>query len=79
MNEEIMIDERIEFVDEAKFTDFSSENEIHERQCMFLTSIASSSSHMRYNDFIRKARVIRIKRKNQCFANSREKSSLLSF
>ena len=31
MNEEITIDERIKFVDEAKFTDSSLENEIHER------------------------------------------------
>ena len=31
MNERTTIDERIEFVDEAKFTDSSSENEIHER------------------------------------------------
>ena len=79
MNEETMIDERIEFVDETKFTDSSSENEIHERQCMTFTFIASSSLHMRYNDFIKKARIIRIKRKNQCFASSREKSLLFSF
>ena len=32
MNEEITIDERIEFVDETKFTDSLSENKIHERQ-----------------------------------------------
>ena len=31
MNEKITIDERIKFVDEAKFTNFSSENKIHER------------------------------------------------
>ena len=79
MNERTTIDERIKFVDEAKFTDSSSENEIHERQCMIFTFIASSSLHMRYNDFIKKARIIRIKRKNQCFANSRKKSSFSSF
>ena len=73
------IDERIELVDETKFTDSSLENKIHERQCMIFTVIALSSLHMRYNDFIRKVRVIRIKRKNQCFANSRKKSSLFSF
>ena len=64
MNEETTIDERIEFVNEAKFTDFSLENEIHERQCMIFTIIASSSLYMRYNDFIRRVRVIRMKRKN---------------
>ena len=79
MNEKTTIDERIKLVDETKFTDSSSENEIHERQCMIFTFIASSSLHMRYNDFIKKARIIRIKRKNQCFANSRKKSSLFSF
>ena len=79
MNERTTIDERIKLVDEAKFTDSSSENEIHERQCMIFTIIASSSLHLRYNDFIRRARVIRIKRKNQCFVNSRKKSSLSSF
>ena len=31
MNEKTTIDERIKLVDEAKFTNFSSENEIHER------------------------------------------------
>ena len=31
MNEKTTIETRIEFVDEAKFTDSSSENEIHER------------------------------------------------
>ena len=55
MNEKIMIDERIEFVNEAKFTDSSSENEIHERQCMTFTFIASFSLHIRYNDFIKRA------------------------
>ena len=64
MNEKTTIDERIEFVDEAKFTDFSSENEIHEHQYIAFTIIASSSLHMRYNDFIKRVRVIRIKRKN---------------
>ena len=48
MNEKTTIDERIEFVDKAKFTDSSSRNEIHERQCMIFTFIASSSLHMRY-------------------------------
>ena len=79
MNEKTTIDERIKLVDEAKFTDSSSENKIHERQCIIFTIIASSSLHLRYNDFIKKARVIRIKRKNQCFVNSRKKSSLFSF
>ena len=74
MNEKITIDERIELVDEAKFTNFSSENEIYERQCMIFTIIALFSLHMRYNDFIKKTQIIRIKRKNQCFVNSREKS-----
>ena len=50
MNEKTTIDERIELVDEAKFTDSSSENEIHERQCMIFTVIASFSLHMRYNN-----------------------------
>ena len=31
MNERIIIDERIKFVNEANYTDFSSENEIYER------------------------------------------------
>ena len=79
MNEKTIIDERIEFVDETKFTNFSSKNEIHERQCIIFIIIASFSLHMRYNDFVKKARIIRIKRKNQCFANSREKSSFSSF
>ena len=79
MNEKITIDERIEFVDETKFTDCSSENKIHERQCIIFTIIASSSLHMRYNNFIKKVQVTRIKRKNQCFVNSRKKSSLFSF
>ena len=79
MNEKITIDERIEFINEAKFTDFSSENEIYERQCMIFTVIALFSLFIHYNNFIKKARVICIKRKNQCFANSREKSLLLSF
>ena len=43
MNERTTIDERIELVDEAKFTDFLSENEIYERQCMIFTVIASFS------------------------------------
>ena len=55
MNEKTTINERIEFVDEAKFTDFSSENKIHERQCMIFTIIASSLLFMRYNDFIKRA------------------------
>ena len=79
MNEKTTIDERIELVDEAKFTNFSLENEIHERQCIIFIFIASFSLHMRYNIFIKKARVIRIKRKNQCFVNSRKKSSFFSF
>ena len=54
MNEEITIDERIELVDETKFTNSSSENEIHERQCMIFIFIASSSLHMRYNDLSKK-------------------------
>ena len=79
MNERTKIDECIEFVDEAKFTNSSLKNEIHERQCIIFIFIASFSLHIRYNDFIKKVRVIRIKRKNQCFANSRKKSSLFSF
>ena len=55
MNERTTIDERIEFVDETKFTNSSLENEIHERQCMIFTVIASFSLHMRYNDFIKRA------------------------
>ena len=55
MNEKTTIDERIELVDEAKFTDFSSKNEIHERQCMIFTIIALFSLFMRYNNFIKKA------------------------
>ena len=70
MNEKTTIDERIELVDEAKFINFSLENEIYEHQCMIFTVIASSSLHMRYNNFIKKVQVIRIKRKNQCFASS---------
>ena len=54
MNEETTIDERIELVDEAKFTNSSLKNEIHERQCMIFTFIASSSLYMRYNDFIKR-------------------------
>ena len=64
MNEKITIDERIEFVDETKFIKSLSENKIHERQCMIFTIIALSSLLMRYNNFIKKARVIYIKRKN---------------
>ena len=64
MNEKTTINKRIELIDEAKFTDFSSENEIHERQCMIFAIIASFSLYMRYNDFIKRARVTRIKRKN---------------
>ena len=79
MNERTMIDERIEIVDEAKFTDSSSENEIHEHQCMIFIIIASFSLFMRYNDFIRRVQVICIKKKNQCFVNSREKSLFSSF
>ena len=79
MNKRTTIDERIEFVDKAKFTNFSLEDEIHERQCMIFTIIASFSLYMRYNNFIKKARVTRIKRKNQCFANSRKKSLFFSF
>ena len=79
MNEKITIDERIELVDKTKFVNFSSKNKIRERQCMIFTIIASSLLLIRYNNFIKKARVIRIKRKNQCFANLRKKSSLLCF
>ena len=64
MNERTTIDKRIELVDKAKFTDCSSENKIHERQCMIFIIIASSLLFMRYNDFIKKARVTCIKRKN---------------
>ena len=79
MNERTMIDERIKLVDEAKFINFSLKNEIHEYQCMILTAIALSLLLMRYNNFIKRTRVIRIKRKIQCFANSRKKSLFLSF
>ena len=79
MNERTIIDERIKLVDETKFTDSSSENEIHKRQCIIFTTIALSSLHMCYNDFIKRTRVTRIKRKNQCFINSRKKSSFSSF
>ena len=79
MNEKTTINERIKFVDKAKFTNSSSENEIHEHQYMIFTIIASSSLHMRYNNFIKRAQIIRIKRKNQCFASSRKKSSFSSF
>ena len=73
MNERTTIDKRIKFVDKAKFTDSSSENKIYERQCMIFTIIILSSLFIRYNDFIKKARVIRIKQKNQYFVNSRKK------
>ena len=79
MNEKTTIDKCIKLVDEAKFTDFLSKNEIHERQCMIFIFIASFSLHMRYNDFIKKVQITRIKRKNQCFVNLRKKSSFLSF
>ena len=55
MNEKTTIDERIKLVDEAKFTNSSSENEIHERQCIAFTIIALFSLYMRYNDFIKRA------------------------
>ena len=58
MNKKITINERIKFVDKAKFINFSSENEIHERQCMIFTIIASFSLHIRYNNIIKKTRVI---------------------
>ena len=54
MNERITIDERIKLVDETKFTDFLSENEIHERQCRIFIIIALFLLHMRYNDFIKR-------------------------
>ena len=54
MNERTMIDKRIKFVDEAKFTDFLSKNKIHERQCMIFIIIALFSLLMRYNNFIKK-------------------------
>ena len=54
MNEKTTIDKRIKLVDKTKFIYFLSENEIHERQCMIFTFIASFSLHMRYNDFIKK-------------------------
>ena len=55
MNKRTTIDERIKLLDEAKFINSLSENEIHERQCIMFIIIASSSLHMRYNDFIKKA------------------------
>ena len=79
MNEEITINERIELIDEAKFTDSLSENKIHERQYIISIIITLFSLFMRYNDFIKKARVIHIKRKNKCFVNSQEKLLLFSF
>ena len=79
MNEKTTIEERIEFVNKAKFTDSLSENEIHEHQCMIFTTIALFLLHMRYNDFIKKVQIICIKRKNQCFVNLRKKSLLFSF
>ena len=54
MNERITIDERIKLVNETKFTDFLSENKIHERQCMIFIIIASFLLLMCYNDFIKK-------------------------
>ena len=53
MNEKTIINKRIKFVDEIKFTDFSSENEIHERQYMIFIIIALFSLFMHYNNFIK--------------------------
>ena len=64
MNEKTTIDERIKFINKTKFIDFLSENKIHERQCMIFTIIISFSLLMRYNNFIKRIRVTRIKRKN---------------
>ena len=79
MNEKTTIDERIKLVDEIKFTNSLSENKIHERQYMIFIVIASFLLFMRYNNFIKKVRIIRIKRKNQCFANLRKKSLFFYF
>ena len=54
MNKKITINERIEFVDKANFTNFLSENGIHERQCMIFTIIALFSLFIYYNDFIKR-------------------------
>ena len=64
MNKRTTIDERIKLVDKTKFTNFLSENKIHERQCMIFIIITLSSLFMHYNNFIKRIRVIRIKRKN---------------
>ena len=79
MNEKTTIDKRMKLVYKTKFTNSSSENEISKRQSIIFIIIASFSLLMRYNDFIKKAQVTRIKRKNQCFANSREKSLFFLF
>ena len=79
MNEKTTIDKRIEFVNETKFTNSSLENEIHERQCIAFTIIALFLLLMHYNNFIKRTQITCIKRKNQCFANLRKKSSLFSF
>ena len=55
MNKKTTIDKYIELVDEAKFTNSSLENKIHERQYMTFTIIALFSLLIRYNDFIKKA------------------------
>ena len=73
VNDDTTTNKRIEFVDEAKFTNFLSENKIYERQYTIFTIIASFSLFLHHNDFIRKAWVICIKRKRQCFVNLREK------
>ena len=61
MNEKITIDKRIELVNEAEFTNFSSENEIHERQYIIFIIIALSSLLISYNNFIKKIEIICIK------------------
>ena len=64
MNEKTTSDKCIECVDKAKFTNSLLKNEIHERQCIIFIIIALFSLFMRYNKFIKRVRVIRIKRKN---------------
>ena len=67
MNEKTTMNKRIKLVDKTKFINSLLENKIHERQCMIVITIALFSLVMRYNDFIKRARVVRIKRKNDCF------------
>ena len=49
------MNKRIKFVNEAKFTDFLSENRIYKRQCMIFIIIALFSLFMHYNNFIKRS------------------------